>query len=142
MADWAIRKNGVPKKRAKLSAPLATSHRQRHGIDGSEPPRSADDGRCLIVKKAFQRVKRWVRFFQECFFQEYRVPAKTGPSRLAHIGAPDCGSHRSRQGASAPTQHQGIDNFIDLEEPKVGGHGGGVASGPMGLKLGAHNYLN
>lgn len=76
------------------------------------------------------------------FFPGNKVSAKTGPSRLAHIGAPDCGSHRSKQGASAPTQHQGFDNLIDLEEPKVGGHGGGVAGGPMGLKLGAHKYRN
>ena len=48
------------------------------------------------------------------FIPGNRVPAKTGQSRLALIDALDCGSHRSRQGTSAP-QHQGIDNHIDLE---------------------------
>jgi hypothetical protein len=89
--------------------PWRTSLHRKHGINGSELPRSADDGGALSVKKASQRVKKWVRFIEE-----RKYPKRLAPSCVAHKDALDCGSHRSRQGVSAP-QHQGIDNLIDLE---------------------------
>jgi len=37
--------------------PSRTSHRQRHGSNGSELPKNADDGGHLIVERASERVK-------------------------------------------------------------------------------------